>query len=76
MEDAKREKFLGKFLRAKRNESGIKQGYMAGKLGISSPFLSQLETGQRTASIGLYEKYGDMFGIDIYRELSKEKRRR
>lgn len=47
---------FGKMLRQERKERGMLLGQMAGKLGISTPYLSQLETGVKPLQSSFVEK--------------------
>ena len=47
---------FGTMLRQERKDRGMLLSEMAGKLGISSPYLSQLETGVRQLKEGFVEK--------------------
>lgn len=47
---------LGEFLRRERQERGQLLAHMAKQLGVSSPYLSQIETGKRSAPEGFDEK--------------------
>jgi DNA-binding XRE family transcriptional regulator len=62
---------LDDFLAAKtplafwRRRSGLTQGRLAELVGISQAFLSQLELGLRTGSIGLHAKLAHALGVRI-----------
>lgn len=47
---------FGKFLRRERQERGLLLGAMAKRLKISTPYLSQMETGKRAIPTGFEEK--------------------
>lgn len=47
---------FGKMLRQERKERGMLLGEMADRLGISSPYLSQLETGAKPLKEAFVEK--------------------
>lgn len=47
---------FGKMLRQERKDKGLTLGDMAHALGLSSPYLSQMETGAKPIKSGLVEK--------------------
>lgn len=54
---------LGQFLRRERQERGQLLGQMAQKLGMSSPYLSQIETGKRAVPEGFETKVARTLGL-------------
>lgn len=55
---------FGKMLRQERKEKGMLLADMAAALGISSPYLSQLETGQKPLKEGFVEKVIRMLDLN------------
>lgn len=47
---------FGKMLRQERKERGMTLAKMANSLGVSSPYLSQMETGAKAIKQGIIEK--------------------
>lgn len=54
---------LGEFLRRERQERGQLLGHMAKELGMSSPYLSQIETGKRTIPDGFEAKVARVLNL-------------
>ena len=54
---------FGKMLRQERKDLGMPLGEMAEKLGISTPYASQLENGIRPASSRILEKIIKLFDL-------------
>lgn len=54
---------FGKFLRRERQERGLLLGDMAKKLNISTPYLSQIETGIRAIPEGFETKVAREFAL-------------
>jgi transcriptional regulator with XRE-family HTH domain len=50
---------IGKNIRTLREERGLDQGELADRVGITQPYLSQLENGQRDPSVSLLRKIVD-----------------
>ena len=55
---------FGKMLRQERKEKGMLLGEMAAALGMSSPYLSQLETGAKPLKEGFVEKVIRFFDLN------------
>jgi transcriptional regulator with XRE-family HTH domain len=55
---------FGKLLRQERKDKGMLLGEMAAQLGISSPYLSQLETGAKPLKEGFVEKVIRFFDLN------------
>lgn len=55
---------FGKMLRQERKEKGMMLAEMASQLGISSPYLSQLETGARPLKEAFVEKVIRFFELN------------
>jgi transcriptional regulator with XRE-family HTH domain len=58
-------KGLGRVLKLIRMYHQLKQGELAEKLGISSSYLSEIETGKKDPSISLLGQYSKVFEIPI-----------
>lgn len=56
---------FGKFLRRERQERGLLLGELAKLLGISTPYLSQIETGIRAIPEGFEEKVARQLGLPL-----------
>lgn len=56
---------VGRALRLIRLFHRQKQGALAGRLGISNSYLSEIETGAKLASLDLLGKYADVFNIPV-----------
>jgi transcriptional regulator with XRE-family HTH domain len=54
---------FGKMLRQERKDRGMLLGQMADKLGISTPYASQLETGVKPATPRVLDKIVEMFDL-------------
>lgn len=54
---------LGQFLRRERQDRGQLLGQMAKRLGMSSPYLSQIETGKRAIPEGFEKKATKVLGL-------------
>jgi transcriptional regulator with XRE-family HTH domain len=55
---------FGKLLRQERKETGMLLGELADRLGVSTPYLSQLETGARSASSKMLRKIIEEFKLN------------
>ena len=60
----KRRLYAGRFLKALREDHGLKQGALAQRLGISTPYLSQLENDTRPMTLALAERVREIFPVD------------
>lgn len=56
---------IGQFLRRERQERGQLLAQMAGALGVSSPYLSQIETGKRPVPDGFEERVTRILGLSM-----------
>jgi len=56
---------FGKALRLLRRSHDLKQHDLASKLNISRSYISELESGSRTPSYDLLERYADTFKIPV-----------
>jgi transcriptional regulator with XRE-family HTH domain len=56
---------IGRALRLIRIFHQLKQGALAGRLGISNSYLSEIETGSKLASLDLLAKYAELFKIPV-----------
>jgi HTH-type transcriptional regulator/antitoxin HipB len=57
---------LGKIIRFKRKEIGVRQEVAAGMAGVGTKFLSQLENGKETAELGKTLQVLRKMGLDVY----------
>ena len=57
------DKAIGARLKSLREARGIKQNFVAEKLGVSNNFLSQLESGDRRWYALMVKKYENIIGI-------------
>jgi transcriptional regulator with XRE-family HTH domain len=57
---------LGRIIKLKRKEVGIKQEVAAGISGVGTKFLSQLENGKETAELGKTLQVLRKMGLDLY----------
>jgi len=55
---------FGKMVRQERKDRGMPIGEMADKLGVSTPYLSQLETGARPATGRVLDKIVSLFDLN------------
>lgn len=55
---------FGKMVRQERKDRGMPIGEMADKLGVSTPYLSQLETGVRPATGRVLDKIIALFDLN------------
>lgn len=56
---------VGDNIRRLRRERGWTQAYVAENLGITAPFLTMVESGQRGMSLELIESLGELFGVPV-----------
>ncbi len=66
---------LGQKIRRLRQERGLSQQLMAGRLGISASYLNLIEHDERPVTVSLLLKLGRVFGVDL-QELSDDSERR
>ena len=57
---------LGRLIRFKRKEIGVRQEVTAGMAGVGTKFLSQLENGKETAELGKTLQVLRKMGLDVY----------
>ena len=57
---------LGRIIRRKRKEVGVRQEIAAGMAGVGTKFLSQLENGKETAELGKTLQVLRKMGLDVY----------
>lgn len=57
---------LDKALKLLRTSHNFNQKELAQKLGISSSYLSEIESGQKTPSLALLYRYGQVFEVPVY----------
>ncbi len=57
---------LGKIIRHKRKETGVRQETAAGMAGVGTKFLSQLENGKETAELGKTLQVLRKMGLEVY----------
>ena len=57
---------LGRVIRLKRKEIGVRQEIAAGMAGVGTKFLSQLENGKETAELGKALQVLRKMGLDVY----------
>ncbi|TXT24234.1 MAG: transcriptional regulator Xre family [Gallionellaceae bacterium] len=58
-------KVLNRALRLLRTYHQLKQVELAGRLGIANTYLSEIETGSKTPTIEILEKYSEVFKIPV-----------
>ena len=56
---------LYRALKLLRTSHDFKQKELAKKLGISASHLSEIESGQKTPSLVLLERYGEVFEVPV-----------
>ena len=64
-EDRVQLKMLYRALKLLRTSHDFKQKELAKKLGISASHLSEIESGQKTPSLVLLERYGKVFEVPV-----------
>lgn len=57
---------LGRIIRFKRKEIGVRQEVAAGMSGVGTKFLSQLENGKETAELGKTLQVLRKMGLEVY----------
>jgi len=57
---------LGRIIRFKRKEIGVRQEVVAGMAGVGTKFLSQLENGKETAELGKTLQVLRKMGLEVY----------
>jgi len=57
---------LGRIIRFKRKEIGVRQEVAAGMTGVGTKFLSQLENGKETAELGKTLQVLRKMGLEVY----------
>jgi transcriptional regulator with XRE-family HTH domain len=57
---------LGRLIRLKRREVGVRQEVAAGMAGVGTKFLSQLENGKETAELGKTLQVLRKLGLEVY----------
>jgi HTH-type transcriptional regulator / antitoxin HipB len=57
---------LGRIIRFKRKEIGVRQEIAAGMTGVGTKFLSQLENGKETAELGKALQVLRKLGLEVY----------
>ena len=57
---------LGRIIRFKRKEIGVRQEIAAGMAGVGTKFLSQLENGKETAELGKTLQVLRKMGLEVY----------
>lgn len=59
-------KDIGKIIRTKRKEVGVRQETAAGISGVGTKFFSQLENGKETAELGKTLQILRKLGLEVY----------
>ena len=57
---------LGRIIRFKRKEIGVRQELAAGMAGVGTKFFSQLENGKETAELGKALQVLRKMGLEVY----------
>ena len=60
------EKKLGRRIARQRKAVGFKQAELAEKVGVEPETISRVETGSRTASLGLIVRVADALGLELH----------
>ncbi|MGN8774442.1 helix-turn-helix domain-containing protein [Candidatus Weimeria sp. HCP3S3_B5] len=55
---------LGKRLQDIRKKTGFTQEQVAGFLGVTQAYISQIEKGERQIQVDLFEKMAALYGVD------------
>lgn len=56
---------FGKYIKTARERKGISQSEIANILGVSQPYYSRIESGQRDVDLAFAFKICDVIGVDI-----------
>ncbi|MEO0417984.1 MAG: helix-turn-helix transcriptional regulator [Pseudomonadota bacterium] len=56
---------FGQALKLLRRYQGLNQSTLAAKLGVSRSYVSELESGNRTPSFDLLNRYADVFEVPV-----------
>ena len=56
---------LGQALKLLRRYQGLNQSALAAKLGVSRSYVSEMESGNRTPSFDLLNRYADVFEVPV-----------
>lgn len=72
---ARRRLFAGEALRSLREARGLRQATLAEQIGVSVPYLSQLENDQRPLTNALIERLAQLFPLD-WQELGTDRTER
>ena len=62
---------VGKLLRRKRKEAGIKQGHVASKAGYATNHLSNVECGNAPASLNVVRRVLEVLGYELVMGVKK-----
>jgi len=57
---------VGRIIKAKRKETGVRQDMAAGMSEVGTKFLSQLENGKETAELGKTLRVLRKLGLNVY----------
>jgi transcriptional regulator with XRE-family HTH domain len=60
---------FGKLVRAARKERGVRQDDLAGRLGVTAAYLSEIETGRKSPSLDLTLRIGRSLHLNVDRLL-------
>ena len=52
-------------LKAMREKAGLRQGQIAGYLGLTESFISEVESGERNLSVDQLESVADLYGCSL-----------
>jgi y4mF family transcriptional regulator len=56
---------IGKLIRQARKKSGTSQSSLASRLGVSQPWLSEVENGKESAEIGMVLRVISLLGLEL-----------
>lgn len=56
---------FGQALKLLRRYQGLNQSNLAKKVGVSRSYISEIESGNRTPSLDLLNRYADVFNIPV-----------